>query len=95
MFRNSFQEEPVPATTKDSKLNAVFSKLTGVFPRAEDFNQTNNKIMSSDIIESVLVDTPVPVTSSGMYNKIFSLIYLVENLVSWIWTYNFQFFFFF
>ncbi|XP_060522728.1 protein charybde-like [Cylas formicarius] len=62
MFRSSFQEERV---VKDSKLQAVFSKLSGVLPRAEDF-QGNSipKIMSSDIIESVLSDTPVPVPTS-------------------------------
>lgn len=57
MFRTSFQEEK---SRKDSKLQAVFGKLTGVFPRAEDFGNSN-KTMSSDIIESVLVDTPIPV----------------------------------
>ncbi|CAH0564291.1 unnamed protein product [Brassicogethes aeneus] len=57
MFRSSFQEERV---NKDSKLQAVFSKLTGVLPRAEDLGNGNPKTMSSDIIESVLADTPVP-----------------------------------
>lgn len=62
MFRSSFQEERV---AKDSKLQAVFSKLSGVLPRAEDFQgNTIPKIMSSDIIESVLADTPVPVPTS-------------------------------
>ncbi|XP_066139718.1 protein charybde-like [Euwallacea fornicatus] len=62
MFRSSFQEERV---AKDSKLQAVFSKLSGVFPRAEDCFQghTIPKIMSSDIIESVLAD-PVPVPTN-------------------------------
>ncbi|KAF7269828.1 hypothetical protein GWI33_017147 [Rhynchophorus ferrugineus] len=62
MFRSSFQEERVVA--KDSKLQAVFSKLSGVLPRAEDFQgNTIPKIMSSDIIESVLADSPVPVST--------------------------------
>lgn len=62
MFRSSFQEERV---AKDSKLQAVFSKLSGVLPRAEDFQgNTIPKIMSSDIIESVLADSPVPVPTN-------------------------------
>lgn len=63
MFRSSFQEERV---AKDSKLQAVFSKLSGVIPRAEDCFQGNDvpKIMSSDIIESVLADSPVPVPTN-------------------------------
>lgn len=67
MFRSSFQEERV---AKDSKLQAVFSKLSGVLPRAEDF-QGNSipKIMSSDIIESVLADSPVPVPTSKFFWK--------------------------
>lgn len=62
MFRGDFQEER--QATKDSKLQAVFSKLTGVLPRAEDLGNGNPKTMSSDIIESVLADTPVPVPTS-------------------------------
>lgn len=74
MFRSSFQEERV---AKDSsKLQAVFTKLSGVLPRTEDF-QGNNipKIMSSDIIESVLADTPVPVPTSK-----FPIIYVAAPL---------------
>ncbi|CAH1183028.1 unnamed protein product [Ceutorhynchus assimilis] len=52
MFRSGLRHE-----VKDSKLQGVFSKLSQVLPRAEDFP---GKIMSSDIIESVLADTPVP-----------------------------------
>ncbi|KAB0794023.1 hypothetical protein PPYR_13643 [Photinus pyralis] len=44
----------------DSKLHAVFSKLTGVFPRAADLNNATTHKMSSDIIESVLTDVPIP-----------------------------------
>ncbi|XP_076257857.1 protein charybde-like [Rhynchophorus ferrugineus] len=67
MFRSSFQEERVVA--KDSKLQAVFSKLSGVLPRAEDFQgNTIPKIMSSDIIESVLADSPVPVSTNNWPN---------------------------
>lgn len=59
MFKGNFQEE---RARPDSKLQAVFSKLTGVFPRAGDLgNGVNTKTMSSDIIESVLADTPIPV----------------------------------
>ncbi|KAF2898735.1 hypothetical protein ILUMI_07441 [Ignelater luminosus] len=57
MFRNKFQEE---RTQPDSKLQAVFSKLTGVFPRAGDLGNGANHKMSSDIIESVLADVPIP-----------------------------------
>ncbi|XP_022903471.1 protein charybde-like [Onthophagus taurus] len=59
MFKNGFQEERVEA---DSRLQHVFSKLTGVFPKAGDLgNGQNQKVMSSDIIESVLADSPIPV----------------------------------
>lgn len=59
MYRGEFQEER--ARQPDSKLQAVFSKLSGVFPRAGDLgNATSPKTMSSDIIESVLADTPIP-----------------------------------
>ncbi|XP_030751889.1 protein charybde-like [Sitophilus oryzae] len=69
MFRSSFQEESL---AKDSKLQAVFTKLSGVLPRAEDFQgNTIPKIMSSDIIESVLADSPVPVTTNNWSNDQF------------------------
>ncbi|KAL1494421.1 hypothetical protein ABEB36_010020 [Hypothenemus hampei] len=69
MFRSSFQEERI---AKDSKLQAVFSKLSGVLPRAEDF-QGNSipKVMTSDIIESVLADTPLPVPTDNWSNDSF------------------------
>lgn len=63
MFRSNFQEDKV-AGGDSTKLQAVFSKLSGVLPRAEDLGNSNSKIMSSDIIESVLADTPVPVATS-------------------------------
>ncbi|XP_044758777.1 protein charybde-like [Coccinella septempunctata] len=63
MFRSNFQEENAQ---KDSKLQAVFSKLSGVFPRAEDFGNSN-KTMSSEIIESVLVDSPIPLSTNWNY----------------------------
>lgn len=70
MFRSSFQEERV---AKDSKLQAVFSKLGAVLPRAEDLGNNNPKTMSSDIIESVLADTPVPVPTSKFWYEFFSV----------------------
>lgn len=63
MFRSNFQEDKV-AGGDFTKLQAVFSKLSGVLPRAEDLGNSNSKVMSSDIIESVLADTPVPVATS-------------------------------
>ncbi|KAL3273835.1 hypothetical protein HHI36_015262 [Cryptolaemus montrouzieri] len=64
MFRTSFQEEK---NEKDSKLQAVFSKLTGVFPRAEDLGNSNHKTMSSDVIESVLIDSAIPLSTNWNY----------------------------
>lgn len=63
MFRNDFHRDDNNKQQPDSKLQAVFSKLTGVFPRAGDLggNGVSNKTMSSDIIESVLTDTPIPI----------------------------------
>lgn len=70
MFRNNYQEE---RQQPDSKLQAVFSKLTGVFPRAGDLgNGVSNKTMSSDIIESVLTDTPIPIPQRKYIFYIFS-----------------------
>ncbi|KAF5288448.1 hypothetical protein FQR65_LT02100 [Abscondita terminalis] len=58
MFGNTnFKDERVQP---DSKLQAVFSKLTGVFPRATDLSHGATHKMSSDIIESVLTDIPIP-----------------------------------
>ncbi|KAK9883804.1 hypothetical protein WA026_001998 [Henosepilachna vigintioctopunctata] len=65
MFRSNFQEEKVQ---KDSKLQAVFSKLTGVLPRAEDLGNSNRKTMSSEIIESVMVDSPIPLSTNWNYD---------------------------
>jgi hypothetical protein len=59
MLRNRGEEDRPP---KSSKLQAVFSKLSGVIPRAPELGSP--KTMSSDIIESVLVDSPVPAPSS-------------------------------
>lgn len=67
MLRSNFQEENAQ---KDSKLQAVFSKLSGVFPRAEDFGNSN-KTMSSEIIESVLVDSPIPLSTSEYLEEFF------------------------
>lgn len=64
MFRSNFQEDKVAGG--ESKLQSVFTKLTGVLPRAEDLGNSHSKIMSSDIIESVLADTPVPVATSKL-----------------------------
>lgn len=63
MFRSNFQEDKV-AGGDFTKLQAVFSKLSGVLPRAEDLSNSNSKVMSSNIIESVLADAPVPVATS-------------------------------
>lgn len=83
MFRSSFQEERV---AKDSKLQAVFSKLSGVIPRAEDCFQGNDvpKIMSSDIIESVLADSPVPVPTSKFcrFSVFFFLIFIYYLVIA-------------
>ncbi|KAJ8973821.1 hypothetical protein NQ317_008722 [Molorchus minor] len=67
MFRSSFQEDRV---VKDSKLQGVFSKLAGVLPRAEDLGNNNPKTMSSDIIESVLADSPIPVQTNWNHNDV-------------------------
>ncbi|KAJ8915024.1 hypothetical protein NQ315_015999 [Exocentrus adspersus] len=69
MFRSSFQEERV---AKDSKLQAVFSKLAAVLPGAEDLGNNNPKTMSSDIIESVLADAPVPTPTDWNHHDVFS-----------------------
>lgn len=77
MFKGNFQGE---RDRPDSKLQAVFSKLTGVFPRAGDLGAgVNNKTMSSDIIESVLADTPIPVPQRkfNFVNIYFSLRYFL------------------
>lgn len=50
---------------RDSKLQAVLIKLQGVVPRAEDLGNASQKMMSSDIIESVLADTPIPAQSKS------------------------------
>ncbi|GJQ80066.1 hypothetical protein Trydic_g19350 [Trypoxylus dichotomus] len=66
MFRSSFQEE---RSEPDSKLQAVFSKLSGVLPKAGDLGTgVGQKTMSSDIIESVLADTPVPIPQNWGYD---------------------------
>lgn len=67
MFRSSFQEEKAEP---DSKLQAVFSKLTGVLPKAGELGTgVGQKTMSSDIIESVLADTPIPIPQSKYFIK--------------------------
>lgn len=67
MFKNdNYQEDR--QQQRDSKLQVVFSKLIGVFPRAGDLGDgVCNKTMSSDIIESVLTDTPIPVVQQRKY----------------------------
>lgn len=63
MFRSNFQEEKIAAN--DSKLQAVFSKLSGMVPRAEDLGNSNPKTMANDIIESVLAEShSLPVSAS-------------------------------
>lgn len=81
MFRSNFQEERV-AGGDSTKLQAVFSKLTGVLARAEDLGNSNSKIMSSDIIESVLADTPVPVaTSKSIFNPLKITVRCIESTI--------------
>lgn len=65
MYNSGFQHMlgPEANTASNSKLQAVFEKLTGVFPRAGDLGSgasAHKTVMSSDIIESVLADTPLP-----------------------------------
>ncbi|GLV34908.1 hypothetical protein CBL_09388 [Carabus blaptoides fortunei] len=65
MYNSGFQHMigPETNTATNSKLQAVFEKLTGVFPRAGDLGSgasAHKTVMSSDIIESVLTDTPLP-----------------------------------
>ena len=61
MLRKRGEEE---RPSRNSKLQAVFSKLSGVLPKPPHELGGSPKTMSSEIIESVLVDTPVPAPSS-------------------------------
>lgn len=65
MYNGAFQEmlNSEAAPSGNSRLQAVFEKLSGVIPRTGDLGAGSNAhktIMSSDIIETVLADTPLP-----------------------------------
>lgn len=47
--------------TSNSKLSSVFNKLTTSWPKNANLTTQKSKIMTSDIIETVLTDSAIPV----------------------------------